>query len=414
MKYPISRFLVLLAAASSTVGCFRAPGKHNLPPAQMLMEPGPGVGGPGPGVMAAPPGGGYGYGGPGYGGPGCDGGGYDPGMMMAMMPRSSQLYFVGPDGTQVNWDIGGGSGFDSEPLIAPGRQNFPQGSIYRMKLSKIPGRQGVELYPTVEIAPANPRTEAFLAHNPIPIQFTEEDFDQVATSNFVTKVIYVPDAEFQELAVAGVQTLVSTRLDPGADPIAEADRRGSILAIVRLGNIDLEVPSGEGAAVMDGQIQPAGYFPGGAGCAGGPPVGVYGGAYGGGYAGGPVPMGPGAPPIAGVNVQDWGMPYCGTPIGLPGPPHVPLGVQAGLQAHVINNRTHMHLPNPVDKITMNVKQEPGMSYPKPPSHVSYTEKSYAPMMRFPNPFANKLQQAPGGSLSVGGQYEGAGEAPCDE
>ncbi|MEX2188804.1 MAG: hypothetical protein WD875_18490 [Pirellulales bacterium] len=392
--------IVLLAVVSSTVGCFRLPGgKHNLPPAQMLMEPGPGVGGPGPGVMGGQssmmlggPGGG------GYAGPGCyggDGGGmYDPAMMMAMTPRSSQVYFVGPDGTQVNWDIGGGGGFESEPLVAPGRQNFPQGAIYRLKLSKIPGRQGVELYPTVEVAPANPRTEAFLAHNPIPIEFSEEDFDQVATSNFVTKVIYVPDAEFQELAMAGVQTLVSSRLDPGADPIAEADRRGSILAIVRLGNIDLETPDGQGAEVMDGLIQPAGYT---TGALGGPTYGGPG--YGGapmamnyGY-GGPMPMGPGAPPIAGVTVNDWGMPMTGTPIGLPGPPHIPLGNQAGLRTHQITNRTHMSIPDPVSKIDIKVKQN-GMSYPKPPSHVRINERSYAPGMNFPNPFANKLQQAP--------------------
>ncbi len=89
-----------------------------------------------------------------------------------------------------------------------------------------------------------PRTDAYLAHSPIPVQFTEEDFDQVVSGNFVTKVIYLPDPEFQELALAGVETLVSTRLDPGVDPIAEADRRGSILAIVRIGNKNLELNNG--------------------------------------------------------------------------------------------------------------------------------------------------------------------------
>jgi len=32
-----------------------------------------------------------------------------------------------------------------------------------------------------------PRTEAFLAHNAIPVQFTEEDFDQVLTGNLSPK-----------------------------------------------------------------------------------------------------------------------------------------------------------------------------------------------------------------------------------
>ena len=50
-------------------------------------------------------------------------------------------------------------------------------------------------------------------------------------------MIYLPAPEFQELALAGVETLVSTRLDARVDPIAEADRRGgAILAILRLGN----------------------------------------------------------------------------------------------------------------------------------------------------------------------------------
>ena len=90
-----------------------------------------------------------------------------------------------------------------------------------MKLTNIPGREGVELYPTIELAFANPRTGAYLAHNSIPLQFDEEDFDQVVTGNFVTKVLYLPDPDFQGPALAGIDTLVSTRLDPGIDPIVE-------------------------------------------------------------------------------------------------------------------------------------------------------------------------------------------------
>jgi hypothetical protein len=370
MQHSIWKLTLLLLAAGTQVGCFSLPNKHNLPPAKMLMEPGPGVGGPGPGVHAGMP-----VGNPFFG------------------ARTSQVYFVGPEGTQVNWETGMGGGFDSEPLIMPGRQNFPQGAIYRLKLTRIPGRQGVELYPTIEVAPDNPRTEAFLAHNPIPVQFTEEDLDQVASSNFVTKVIYVPDPEFQDLAVANVETLVSTRLDPGVDPIAEADRRGSILAIVRLGNIDLEVPAANGI-VEGGIIQQAGYaappgtmVPAGyPGCVGGAvPMGPS-------YVGGPAPMAMG--PVSGVSVAEWGHPYVGTPIGLPGPPHVPLGVQAGLRTHQMVNNTKVKLPNPVEKVKMTVKHSPGFSYPKPPHHVSIHEHSYAPGMKFPNPFWNKLQQAP--------------------
>jgi hypothetical protein len=149
---------------------------------------------------------------------------------------SSQFYFAGPEGLTVQWDVTAPGRFDSEQLVAPARCNFPQGALYRLKLANIPGRPGVELFPSLEVGPAMPRTDAFLAHNAISVEFTDEDFDQVMTGKFVTKVIYLPDPEFQEMALAGVGTLVSTRLDPGVDPIVEADRRGAIMAIVRLGN----------------------------------------------------------------------------------------------------------------------------------------------------------------------------------
>ena len=56
-------------------------------------------------------------------------------------------------------------------------------------------------------------------------------------------MIYLPDPQFQDLAATGPDEVVSSRLEPGVDPIAEAHRRGSILCVVRLGNIDLEAPN---------------------------------------------------------------------------------------------------------------------------------------------------------------------------
>jgi hypothetical protein len=340
----------------------------NLPPAAMLHHPGPGVDGPGPGVMI-------------------------PGPLPPPPPQTSQVAFVGPDGVQVSWDVTGPGRFDSEPLFAPGRFNFIQGAIYRLKLTAVPGRPGLELYPTLEIAPTMPRTEAYLAHNPIPVQFTEEDFGQVVSGNFVTKVIYLPDAEFQDLAIAGVETLVSTRLDPGVDPIVEADRQGSIMAIVRIGNIDLQA-GGMPLGLPPG-IQPVSYnqpMPGDPAAAGDPammgpqgafvgpdgmmvaPQGVPSYAYGGGM---PAFMPPSALPpgyVSGVTVPEYGMPMVGTPIGLPGPPHIPLGGPAGLQAHIMRNNTRVRLPAPVDTVRINARQVPGISYPRPADTLNIRER----------------------------------------
>ena len=157
----------------------------------------------------------------------------------------SQVFFSDPTGMKVGWQTTASNGeklYLADQLSVPARYNFLQGYIYRLKITGISSRPGLVLYPTIEVAPSTPSTDAFLTHNPIPVQFTEEDFDQVTAGNFVTKVIYLPDPKYQELAVAGVETLVSTRLEPGVDPILEADKRGTILLIVRMGAIDLETP----------------------------------------------------------------------------------------------------------------------------------------------------------------------------
>jgi hypothetical protein len=159
----------------------------------------------------------------------------------------SQVRFAGPAGGKIGWyvpspvpDKDGKAILTPYKLDIPGRYNFLQASIYRLKLSDIPGRPGLQLYPTIEVVPAGPKTEAFLAHNCIPVEFTEEDFDQVTAGNFITKVIYLPDGAYNNPVAGGPEELVSTRLEPGVDPVAEAHRRGHILLIVRLGGIELE------------------------------------------------------------------------------------------------------------------------------------------------------------------------------
>ena len=97
----------------------------------MLAMPGPGVGGPGPGVLCWL---------------------FVP--VRWVRAATSQLEFRGPEGMSIQWDVAVPGSFDSQPLVAPGRYNFPQAAIYRLKLTNLPGRPGVELYPTMEVAPA--------------------------------------------------------------------------------------------------------------------------------------------------------------------------------------------------------------------------------------------------------------------
>lgn len=157
----------LAAVTAAMTGC-GATGGYNLPPASRLMEPGPGVGGPGPGVLSMPT-------------PGIQAASYAPVMSggpigggAAMTSTDVQVLFARPEAMQVSFDVNGA--YDSTPIITPGRQNFTQGGVYRLKVTGVPGREGTELYPTLELGPGSRQTAAYLAHNAIPIQFTEEDF----------------------------------------------------------------------------------------------------------------------------------------------------------------------------------------------------------------------------------------------
>jgi hypothetical protein len=86
---------------------------------------------------------------------------------------------------------------------------------------------------------------------------------------------------------------------------------------------------------------------------------------------------PGQPPphpVAGMGaVPPWGMPITSTPIGLPGPPHLPYGGPAGLKSHTMRNLTKTDLPAPTDHMVIDVKHEPGLSVPHPVRHIQYTE-----------------------------------------
>ena len=366
MKY---YFLALATIVVVCVGCnaggvFNRHEPYAAPPAEMMLRPGPMVDGPGPGVM--------------------------PMMAGPVAPaaaRYTQVRLLNPPGMQVGWQIP--TGFAENQLTTPAKYDFLQGATYRLKLTNVPGRPGLVLYPTLQVYPAHPTTDAYLLHNTVPIELTDEDIDQVESNNFVTKVIYLPDPRFQDLAIAGADTLVSTQLDPGIDPVFEADRRGTIMAVLRVGNMNFEMPGrpplpgAPGAIEANGGfIEQASYNVDGDEGHLVPPMPI-GGAPGGMHAvPGPMMVGgfsaPGYPaphPVAGMgSIPSWGMPITGTPIGLAGPPHIPLGGPAGLQSHTVRNRTKVDIGRPVDHFLLDVKHKPGLKLPHPVKHVQYEER----------------------------------------
>ena len=151
----------------------------------------------------------------------------------ASAQQRTQIYFKEPAGMKVYWFTtakDGKQSFSATPLEAPGRFNFLQGAIYRLKLTHLPGHAGLELFPTLEVPAPTPHAREFLAHNAVPIVLTEEDVNQVVKGNFLVKVVYLPHAKGDG---GGDQIALAS----GQDAVREAARRGSILMIVRIGNI---------------------------------------------------------------------------------------------------------------------------------------------------------------------------------
>jgi hypothetical protein len=114
---------------------------------------------------------------------------------------------------------------------------------------------------------------------------------------------------------------------------------------------------------------------------------------------------PAMPPNMIAGAPQWGMPITGTPIGLPGPPHIPLGVPAGLQKHTMRNRTRVLMPPPVDHVKVTVKHRPGLNYPRPVNHVHVNETQREPLRLVPSWLTNMFHHNGGGLF---GHRAGAG------
>lgn len=177
-----------------------------------------------------------------------------PGMGMPIASNMrTAIRFLGNG--KVTWYAGGS--YADPGMTMPADYNFAQGNIYRLKISGIPNRPGKVYYPTLEVAPATMKSLTFLDHGNVPVSFTDDDLQRVDSGNLVVKVIYLPDSLYQDVTVSsGIEEIISTQLEPGADPVVEAHRRGTILAIIRLGNINLENPNSPAKDAPPAQMTP--------------------------------------------------------------------------------------------------------------------------------------------------------------
>jgi hypothetical protein len=115
---------------------------------------------------------------------------------------------------------------DNQPVSI----HTPPGGRVELQLTNIGGKSNTILSFVLRVPKELASTS--LVQTPIPLTLTLEDIDQTVSGNRVTKVLYQP----RKLSANGpiYETVVSTRLSPGEDPVKVARERGTIVAAFRL------------------------------------------------------------------------------------------------------------------------------------------------------------------------------------
>ena len=144
-----------------------------------------------------------------------------------------------PPGAMISTATQAGFG-DPEPTTV--KVGFTIGAVYRLRITEIPGREGIEVFPTIEVIDRLYPPLGKEAHFPIPIEITEEELALAIEGKFVTRVIYLEDPD-SALPVVEGQHQEYFEAKPGDNPLDVADGLGRPMAILRLGG---RVPDAEG------------------------------------------------------------------------------------------------------------------------------------------------------------------------
>jgi uncharacterized repeat protein (TIGR01451 family) len=120
-------------------------------------------------------------------------------------------------------------------FAAPVVVGLRPGYVYRVKLSGLPDRPGVALYPTLEVRgslhlPPHANPAAY----PAPVVLTAADVERALSGGLVTKVVYLENPD-KAVPISTAGETLEAELPPNANPMAEARERGRPLLIVRFG-----------------------------------------------------------------------------------------------------------------------------------------------------------------------------------
>ena len=138
-----------------------------------------------------------------------------------------------PQGTQLAFVANGQFG---PSLLVPTKAGMLIGAVYRIKVTNIPGLEGVEVFPSIEVINRIYPPRGLEAKFAIPIHLSQREIEMATQGFFVTRVIYLEDPT-NPIPVdepIGRQRTLNIRYTE--DPLHVADKLGRPVAILRIGS----------------------------------------------------------------------------------------------------------------------------------------------------------------------------------
>jgi hypothetical protein len=144
--------------------------------------------------------------------------------------------FRGPESTAFSLAVNGvfNPPVDSQSPLHAG---LLIGAVYRFKITSIPGYEGEELFPTVEVIDRTYPPHHLAARYPIPINLELADLIDAMAGRLVTRVIYLEDPTTAIPLATTPESAQALDIPSNQDPLHVADSLGKPVAIVRLGSL---------------------------------------------------------------------------------------------------------------------------------------------------------------------------------
>jgi hypothetical protein len=123
------------------------------------------------------------------------------------------------------------------PSRTPLHAGLLVGGVYRFRVTSIPGFEGEELFPTIEVIDRTYPPHHLAVRHPIPIHLDLDDLRDALSGRMVTRVIYLEDPTSAIPIDTTPEAGITLDVPPYQDPLHVADTLGKPVAIIRIGSV---------------------------------------------------------------------------------------------------------------------------------------------------------------------------------